>query len=146
MKKTIFRFWLVNILISITLSVLYRIVINELNSADNTLFERFISILDLLINLGLSAVYLVAIVFSSLSFFLNQIKKIRDNYFLSFLTFSAIPFFSVLVLGGEVLIDYYRYDIIFPPLRLLLLFSIVYLICTVVEFLVFRKKVEKIDS
>ena len=145
MKKTIFRFWLVNILISISLSVLYRIVINELNSADNTLFERFISILDLLINLGLSAVYLVVIVFSSLSFFLNQIKKIRDNYFLSFLTFSAIPFFSVLVLGGEVLIDYYRYDIVFPPLRLLLLFSIVYLICTVVEFLVFRKKVEKID-
>ncbi len=133
-------------LISITLSVLYRIVINNLNSADNTLFERFISILSILINLGLSTVYLVVIVFSSLSFFLNQIEKIRYNYFLSFLTFSGIPFFCVLVLGSEVLIDYYRYDIVLPPLRLLLFFSIVYLLCTVVEFLVFRKKVEKIYS
>lgn len=146
MKKTIFQFWLVNILISITLSVLYRIAINDLNSADNTLFERFMSILDLLINLGLSTVYLVVIVFSSLSFFLNQIEKIRYNYLLSFLTFSGIPFFCVLVLGAEVLINYYRYDIILPPLKLLLLFSIVYLTCTVVEFLLFRKKVEKTYS
>ncbi|RKO71994.1 hypothetical protein D7322_07755 [Sphingobacterium puteale] len=146
MKKTIFQFWLVNILISITLSVLYRMVISDLNSADNTLFERFISILNILINLGLSTVYLVAIVFSSLSLFLNQIEKIRYNYFLSFLTFSGIPFICVLVLGAEVLIDYYRYDIVLPPLRLLLLFSIVYLICTFVEFLLFRKKVEKIYS
>ena len=146
MKNTIFQFWLVNILISITLSVLYRIVINDLNTADNTHFERFISILNILINLGLSTVYLVIIVFSSLSFFLNQIEKIRYNYFLSFLTFSGIPFFCVLVLGGQLLINYYRYDIVLPPLRLLLLFSIVYLLCTVVEFLVFRKKVEKIYS
>lgn len=146
MKKTIFQFWLVNILISITLSVLYRMVISDLNSTNNTLFERFISILNILINLGLSTVYLVAIVFSSLSLFLNQIEKIRYNYFLSFLTFSGIPFICVLVLGAEVLIDYYRYDIVLPPLRLLLLFSIVYLICTFVEFLLFRKKVEKIYS
>ena len=146
MKKTIFRFWLINVLISIILAILYRIFINEYKPTDTTLFEKFFNILDLMINLGLSAIYLVAIVFSSLSFFLNQIEKIRNNYLLSFLTFSGIPFFCVIFLLVNLMIDFYQYHLILLPIKTLLFFSIAYLLCTVGEFLIFRKKIKFITD
>jgi len=91
--------------------------------------------------------YVVAICISTLLFFLNQIEKIRNSYFLSLLTFSGIPFLCVVFLAVAILVDIYQYSVTLIPLKMLLYFSIIYLLCTVVEFLVFRKKLRKvIDS
>jgi len=141
MKKIIFKFWLVNLLISILLFFLYKIVMMETKQTDATFLGNILYIIDILLNLGFSLIYLAVMVFGSLSFFLNLVEKIRNNSFLSFLTFSGIPLICVIYLGTNVLIEIYQYNysFIIRPL----VFLIVYLLCTGVEFLMFRKKVKK---
>ncbi|AQX07970.1 hypothetical protein BAY32_11600 [Elizabethkingia ursingii] len=141
MKKIIFKFWLVNLLISILLFFLYKIVMMETKQTDATFLGNILYIIDILLNLGFSLIYLAVMVFGSLSFFLNLVEKIRNNSFLSFLTFSGIPLICVIYLGTNFLIEIYQYNysFIIRPL----VFLIVYLLCTGVEFLMFRKKVKK---
>lgn len=141
MKKIIFKFWLVNLLISILLFFLYKIVMMETKQTDATFLGNILYIIDILLNLGFSLIYLAVMVFGSLSFFLNLVEKIRNNSFLSFLAFSGIPLICVIYLGTNVLIEIYQYNysFIIRPL----VFLIVYLLCTGVEFLMFRKKVKK---
>ncbi|OPC04670.1 hypothetical protein BAS09_02975 [Elizabethkingia ursingii] len=141
MKKIIFKFWLINLLISILLFFLYKIVMMETKQTDATFLGNILYIIDILLNLGFSLIYLAVMVFGSLSFFLNLIEKIRNNSFLSFLAFSGIPLICVIYLGTNVLIEIYQYNysFIIRPL----VFLIVYLLCTGVEFLMFRKKVKK---
>lgn len=142
MRKIVFRFWLVNLLLIILLFVLYRIVIAELQPVDTTLLERFFNILDILLNLGFSMIYLIVMVSGSFSVILNQIEKIKNSYFLSFLAFSGIPFFFVVFLVVNVSMDIYQYNFTPDPVKILLCFSIVYLVCSVIEFLLFRKKIK----
>jgi hypothetical protein len=144
MKKIIFRFSLFNLLLCVILFIFYRIVISGLEPAGTTLFDSFLSIMDLFISLGFSMLYVVVICVSTLLFFLNQIEKIRNSYFLSLLTFSGIPFLCVVFLAVTVLGDIYQYSVTLIPLKILLCFSVIYLLCTVVEFLVFRKKLRKV--
>ncbi|NHQ79882.1 hypothetical protein, partial [Elizabethkingia miricola] len=99
MKKIIFRFWLVNLLISILLFFLYKIVMMETKQTDATFLGNILYIIDILLNLGFSLIYLAVMVLGSLSFFLNLIEKIRNNSFLSFLAFSVIPLICVIYLG-----------------------------------------------
>jgi len=141
MKNVIFKFWLVNLLISILLFFLYKIVMMETKQTDATFLGNILYIIDILLNLGISLIYLAIMVFGSLSFFLNLVEKIRNNSFLSFLAFSGIPLICVIYLGTNVLIEIYQYNysFIIRPL----VFFIVYLLCTGVEFLMFRKKVKK---
>lgn len=136
MRKIILRCWLVNLLVSIVLFVFYRIAIIETEPIDTTLLGRILYIIDILGNLGFSIIYFVVMVFGSLSFFLNLIEKIKNNYLLSFLTFSGIPFVCIVFLVINI-----SWEI--NPLKMLLAFSIIYLLCTVIEFLMFRIKIKK---
>nr|WP_199161697.1 hypothetical protein [Elizabethkingia sp. ASV34] len=144
MKKIIFRFWLLNLLISILLFFLYKIVMMETKQTDATFLGNILYIIDILLNLGFSLIYLAVMVLGSLSFFLNLIEKIRNNSFLSFLAFSGIPLICVIYLGTNVLIEIYQYNysFIIRPL----VFLIVYLLCTGIEFLIFRKKIKNLES
>ena len=144
MKKIIFKFWLVNLLISILLFFLYKIVMMETKQTDATFLGNILYIIDILLNLGFSLIYLAVMVLGSLSFFLNLIEKIRNNSFLSFLAFSGIPLICVIYLGTNVLIEIYQYNysFIIRPL----VFLIVYLLCTGIEFLIFRKKIKNLES
>lgn len=138
MKKIILNFWLINLLISILLFILYRVTAMEAKQAHETLLETVLYMIDIVLNLGFSMIYLAVMVFSSLTFFLNLAEKIRNNYFFSFLTFSGIPIFCVIYLMANVSIDLYQYKE--SLLIRLISFSIMYLLCTCVEFLMFRKK------
>ncbi len=142
MKKIIFRLWLINILLGIGLFFLYRGVINELNYSDVTILGKFYSIIDVFLQVLLSTYYLVAIVFTSLSFFLNQIERVRNSCFLSLSTFAGIPFLFVIFLFGNLLLDIYQYNLTPTAFKTLLGFSIIYLLCTIIEFLIFRKKIK----
>lgn len=71
MKKIILNFWLINLLISILLFILYRVTAMEAKQADETLLETVLYMIDIVLNLGFSMIYLAVMVFSSLTFFLN---------------------------------------------------------------------------
>lgn len=144
MKKLIFKFWITNFFISITLFIIYRIIISQTETTESNSFEFLINILDILLSLGYSLFYLVATLVSSLTFFLNNVEKIRNNYYLSFFTFSGLPFLFVLYLMIVYFIDFYPNEVSF--MMTLFVFSLLYLIITISEFLIFRKKIKTIDT
>ncbi|VTR50969.1 Uncharacterised protein [Sphingobacterium thalpophilum] len=146
MGNIIFRFWLVNVLLSILLFVLYRFLMLDSELVDSTFFEKVLSIVDAFLNAYLSTVYVVVITLGSVLFFLNQIEKIRNSYFLSLITFSGVPFISVIFLTVIILGDTYQYGVTAAPLKLLFVFSVLYLLCTIVEFLLFRRKISLIHK
>ncbi|WP_313531474.1 hypothetical protein [Sphingobacterium multivorum] len=143
MGKIIFRFWLVNVLISVALFVLYRLVIAETDTAATGFLETIMVILDIIVNLGFSTIYLFAVILCSLLFFLNHIEKIRCNKGLSFLTFSGIPAVCLILLIIYILVGFYKYHMVLDPLKMLLLFSVIYLASTILEFILFRKIIKK---
>lgn len=134
MKKIILKFWIINLLISIILYFIYRIVIIEKNTLNDTsFFEKITILLDILLNLYFAIVFLVAMIICSLTFFLNLIEKIRNNYFLSFLTFLGLPIVFVMYLVVIVAIDICTNKV--NILGTFLLFSIFYLFIATIEFL-----------
>ena len=144
MKKIVFRFWIINFLISIALFFIYRIVIAETKTIDGNFFEELIQILELLLNIGFAFVYFIAMVISSLALLLNLIEKIRNNFYLSLLTFLGIPSFWVIFIVIKLSIDIYADNL--TVLTKLALFSIIYLFLTTIQFLLFRKKITNFDN
>lgn len=65
MNKIIFRFALFNLLIGVVLFILYRVVISGLEPVNTNFFERFLSIMDLFLSLGLSTIYVIIIAVST---------------------------------------------------------------------------------
>ncbi|WP_333863763.1 hypothetical protein [Sphingobacterium sp.] len=143
MRNIIFRFWLVNILLSVLLFTVYRLIIAQTDTESTGFLETIIVILDIVVNLGFSAVYLAAMVLCSLVLFLNHIEKVRNNKVLSLLTFSGIPAICLLLVSVYILVGMYKYNMILDPLKMLLIFSIIYVSCTILEFVVFSKIIEK---
>jgi hypothetical protein len=145
MKKIIFKFWVINLLISSVLFVAYRMVIANTNRTtyDMNLLDKIIDIFEGLLNLGFSIIYFVVMVFCSLLIFFNLIKKIRKNYFLSFLTSLGIPLISVIFFNVSVLMRFHlRCGSI---LATFMIFSTLYLLFTTIAFLIFRKKIKSYE-
>ncbi|PJJ84433.1 hypothetical protein [Mucilaginibacter auburnensis] len=86
----VFKYWLLNVMLAVMVYLAYRIAI--VNTSDTGEGVSFIlNVLEILLNLGFSLFYLAAMVLGSFAIFLNRFKKIRDNYFVSWLTFSGAP-------------------------------------------------------
>ena len=143
MKKTIYKFWLVNVLVSIILYLVYRFVFLGAFSSDWGWLEQLLEILVVVLNLALSLLYLTGMILCSLTILLNLRANIRNNYFLSMLTFIGIPLGFVIFLISNILIDKILLDI--NPVTTLLSFSMIYLFFTLTEFLIFRKKAVKFE-
>ncbi|KFF06107.1 hypothetical protein [Flavobacterium reichenbachii] len=141
MKKIVFRFWIINFLISIALFFIYRIVIAATKTFDGNFFEELIQILELLLNIGFALIYLIAMVISSFAILLNLIEKIRNNFYWSLLAFVGIPSFWVIFIIIKALIDALADNL--SILTTLAIFSILYLFLTTIQFLLFRKKINK---
>ena len=131
MKKIILRFSILNLLISLVLFVAYRIVISQTKTIDGNSFEEWLQILDYFLNIGFSLMYLVAMVSSSFLILLNQIEKIRNNVYLSFLTFLGISLCCLAIVLIDIQSD------------TLTMFSATYIFLTAMAFLFFRKRVLK---
>jgi len=143
-KRIIFRYWLFNILISIVLFIIYRITITATNQADRSFLDSFLQLLDAILNVAYSFIYLIGIAFCSLTIFLNQIDRIRTHFYLSLLTFLGIPIFCVSYIIIHGLIDSSIYHI--TAVLNLLVFSIIYLLLTTLQFLSFRKGIKKLQA
>jgi len=142
MKKLIFKFWIFNILISIALFIIYRIVISETEVGNDSFFETFMLILDLLLSLGYSLIYLIGMLISSLVLFLNLFEKIGNHFYLSMLTFLGIPIaVTVYIIWTMYLDNDLSADFSINFLRTFLIFLLIYLISNLVQFLIFRKKI-----
>ncbi|WP_443945140.1 hypothetical protein ACJVDH_19815 [Pedobacter sp. AW1-32] len=144
MKKLIFRFWKNNILISILLFILYRVFIAESNTTDDSFLGTVIYIMEILLNLGFSIVYFIAMLICSAAFFLNLIPKIVQRYFLSFLSFLGLPIIGVTCIAIVVIRNYLTFQ--YSPFITLFCFSLIYLFVTVFQFFRFRRKVEVLHN
>lgn len=143
MKSIVFKFWMVNILISIVLFVTFRIVIATTDHPDGNFFEWILQILDILLNLAYSVAYLIIMACCSLTIFLNLVDKIRNHFYLSLLTFIGIPFFCVVFLIVNILNDGLLDQDSVTIFRNLLIFSVIYLCLTTLEFFWFRRRISK---
>lgn len=133
---------MVNVLMSIALFIIYRMVIAESKPVDESWIEKLLYILDMLLNLGFSTMFLLVMLVGSLAIFLNQIEKIRNNYYLSLLTFLAIPIVSTVGLLIKLWIDFHTYDR--SIIKTVAIFSILHLLLNTAIFLMFRKRMEKV--
>ncbi|ENA1806752.1 hypothetical protein ABF226_001170 [Flavobacterium psychrophilum] len=137
MKKIIFKSWIINLVISISLFVIYRLIIAETNYLESmSMFEKFLFFIDVLLNIWVSILSLIAMFFCSLFFFLNLVVNIRNNYYLSSLSFLGIPTIWIVYL---IVINIYTG---FGFYRTILVLSMIYLFLTAVQFLKFRKKIK----
>lgn len=141
LKRIIFNFWLVRILISIVLYFSYRIAISNTNHVEGSFLENVLQFLNILLDLAYSFVYLLTILFCSLLIFLNYIAKIRNNFYLSLLTILGIPVFCVIFITINVIIDTRLYSE--TALGNLLNFSIIYLLLATLEFAIFRRVIKR---
>ncbi|ELM3643796.1 hypothetical protein ACLHWR_08925 [Flavobacterium psychrophilum] len=137
MKKIIFKSWIINLVISISLFIIYRLIIAETNYLESmSMFEKFLFFIDVLLNIWVSILSLIAMFFCSLFFFLNLVVNIRNNYYLSSLSFLGIPTIWIVYL---IVINIYTG---FGFYRTILVLSMIYLFLTAVQFLKFRKKIK----
>lgn len=143
MKKVIFKFWLLNILAGVVLFLCYRIAISERRQSEKGFLETVIYILEIFSNFGFSIVFLIGTILCASLFFLNCWKGIRDNYYLSLLTFLAIPSVFTTFILIDTMMDFSKYNR--SLFGTLLIFLVAYLIFTAIQFLLFRKKIKTIQ-
>ncbi|MDA6070023.1 hypothetical protein NJT12_10380 [Flavobacterium sp. AC] len=143
MKKIVFKFWIINFLISVALFFIYNMVIAATKTVDGNLFEKLIQILELLLNMGFAFIYFIAMAISSFVLLLNLVEKIRNNFYLSLSTFLGIPLFCFILIISNVLIDIRLHN--FTILTTLAIFSTIGLLLTTIQFLLFRKRINKIQ-
>lgn len=141
MKKIVFKFWLINFLICVALFILYNIVIAVTKTIEGNLFEKLMQILELYLNIGFAFIYFIAMVISSFALILNLVEKIRTNFYLSLLTFLGIPLFCFIFIITNALIDIRQHNS--TILKTLAIFSTIYLFLTTIQFLLFRKRINK---
>lgn len=147
MKKLIFKFWLANVVISIALFIIYRLVISETETKSGTFFEELMSFLDLLLGLGYSLIYLIGMLISSLLLFLNLFEKIRNQFYLSMLTFLGIPVVGIVyIIYITIIINDSSGNYLPNFVTTFLIFLFIYLISNLIQFLIFRKRIKSSHS
>ncbi|WDF57193.1 hypothetical protein [Mucilaginibacter sp. KACC 22063] len=97
-KRLVFKYWLLNLTSAVAIYIAYRIAIINTSDTGEGLSSFILDILDILLNLGFSLFYIAALVLGSFAIFLNRFKKIRENKFLSWLTFSGTPILIAIML------------------------------------------------
>ena len=131
MKKIIFKFWLINIPISIILYFIYRFSFMGPKSTEGNFIENLLDILKIVLNLAYSFIYLIGMILCSLTIFLNLINRIRNNYFYSLLTFLGIPLLCVIYFLIIILIGKFYES--FNPMTTFVSFSIIYLLVLIIS-------------
>ncbi|MBF8456051.1 hypothetical protein IV494_02555 [Kaistella sp. G5-32] len=145
MKKLIFKFWIFNLLLSLSLYIGFRIVISNTETEETNTFEFILYIMKFFLDLYVIGLFSLVMIVCSATYFLNLNDRIRNNTFSSFLTFLGIPVALVLFyliqftkdfqtegLKGLLLLDNY------------FIVSFIYIFLATILFLVFRRKVAKI--
>lgn len=137
MRKLILKYWITNVLFSLTLFAVHRILIADKEYSNANWLDFFFSLTEIFVNLGLSLIFLVLFPVCSLTFFLNLMIRVRNQYYLSLLTFIIVPLaFSVYILTA--FIDTFSSgNSVFETILILLL---IYLTFNCIQFRMFRQR------
>lgn len=139
MMNMLFRFWIFNVFLLILLFFGYRMIIAGSDPHGPTAFDKVMDIFELLLNIGFSLVYVIGLLLSSLTIFLNLIAAVRNSPFYSFLSFLAIPIISLIYTMVVLQFSFSSNRI----LMTFVIFSVVYILITGLQFLRFRTAVRK---
>jgi hypothetical protein len=137
-KRLIVKLWTIDVLLAVLTYIAYRIAIMHTTATGDGFSATILYILDILLNLGFSLLYLAAMVVCSFTIFLTFSKKIRNSYFLSWLSFSGAPILLVLI---NLLMDSHLYN--GGVTTKLMIFSLLYISSSTVLFLKFREIIVK---
>lgn len=137
MKKLILKLWVINLLITIVLFVIHIYIICQSNYSDDFTFLQKVSfIFNVVVSTWFSVLSVIIWSIGSLLFFLNLIEKIRNNYFLSLLTFLGIPTICLIYLLVIVIGTGFEFN------KTNFVSTTIYIFLTLIEFLWFRKKIK----
>ena len=142
MGKKLFKYWLVNFLMSLVLFLAYRIVISQTETTDDNWFDSFLQFLDIFINLGFSLIYLGAMIICSFFIFLNLYQNIRNNFYYSLFSFVGLASVFTGYWLFIIMTDDLRFDE--NPLHTFIVFCLIYLGFCCIQFLIFRKQSQSI--
>lgn len=144
LKKFILKFWFSNLIFSLILYIGFRIVLNNIDTEESNFFEFILKILELFLDIYLTALFLGAMMVCSFTYFLNLNNQIRNNTFFSLLTFTAIPIAVVLFYCIQFNIDFQMEDI--DGLRMMkpyFIVAFIYILFSIFLFIIFRIKLRK---
>lgn len=145
MKKLIFKFWILNLFLSFALYIGYRVMLSNTETEETNTFEFIMYILKTLLDLYTIALFLLVMIICSFTYFLNLNDKIRNNGFLSYLTFLGIPIAIVLYYFVAFNSDFRTAGFEgFKLMKTNFVVSFVYIFFATVLFLFFRQKIKKI--
>ncbi|WP_333854356.1 hypothetical protein [Epilithonimonas sp.] len=128
---------------SLIFFVAYRIIISETATEDKTWLGWLLEFLKIMTSLGFSLIFLGAMAICSLSIFLNLNQNIRNNFYYSLLTFVGLS--SVFTLYWLIIIIAKNFIHKENPLIIFLIFCVIYVIFSAIEFKIFRKKIRSIN-
>ena len=150
MKNLIFKFWMINLLLTIGLFVLHRMFFMETKVAEGSSFNEFLNMMYMVLNMHFVMFYVFVMFLCSLTFYLNLNGFIRKNYFLSLLSFVGVPAFTVVYYIIDFIVNRYS-TTAYPAYQSgrntfivdFIAFPLFYLIMISIEFLFFRKMMKK---
>lgn len=145
-SKIVVKYWLFNLLISIILYILYRYtIIQTAQKHDELLWDKLMRILSIMLNFGLIFIYLFGMLCCSLGILLNLFKRIRYQFILSFLSFLGIPaIYLIFILISFVYDGFLSSEQ--NPIHTFIIFIFAYVLCTLIQFLLFRKRIKILES
>ncbi|MFC6269019.1 hypothetical protein [Frigoriflavimonas asaccharolytica] len=119
-------------------------MLNNIDTEESNFFEFILKILELFLDIYLTALFLGAMMVCSFTYFLNLNNQIRNNTFFSLLTFTAIPIAVVLFYCIQFNIDFQMEDI--DGLRMMkpyFIVAFIYILFSIFLFIIFRIKLRK---
>ena len=142
MGKKLIKYWLVNFLMSLVLFLAYRIVISQSETTDDDWFAWLLDFLEIFLNIGFSLIYLGAMIICSFFIFLNLYQNIRNNFYYSLFSFVGLASIFTGYWLVIIMTDDLRFDE--NPLITFLIFCLIYVCFSAIQFLIFRKQIKSI--
>ena len=141
MKKNVFKYSSINFIVGILLFVAYRLIISKTETVDNDWLDFIVNILDIFLNLHFALFGLIVMLMNSFCILLNLNEFVRQKFWISFLSFLAIPIlyfgYAIYLFSSEMKSAERN---IFTNF---LYIAIAYLLLTSIAFLVFQNNIKK---
>lgn len=137
MRKLILKYWITNVLFSLTLFAVHRILIADKEYSKANWLDFLFSMTEIFVNLGLSLIFLVLFPVCSLTFFLNLMIRVRNQYYLSLLTFIIVPLAVSVYILTAFIDTFSSENSVFETISILLL---IYLTFNCIQFRMFRQR------
>lgn len=145
LRKLLFNCWLLNLLLSLALHLGFRLIMSNTDHNEATLLGNFSEMVKIVLDLQWIAIFAVAMIVCSTTYFLNLNDRIRNNALYSFLTFLGIPIAIFLFFFIQRRKDFQTIG--FEMIKFWqskCYVAIIYMFCITLLFYFFRRKLKKV--